>query len=60
MTDQEFEEKLVSYLKENLWIDTVSDEVYVGDMSNGGSMYKTCYKLKIYLNQDVITEAYLG
>lgn len=58
MTDEEFETKLITYLKENLWIDVVSDEVYTGN-TNGGSMYKRTHRLRVYLNQNVITEAYL-
>ena len=57
MTDEEFETKLITYLKENLWIDVVSDEVYTGNTN--GSMYKQTHTLRVYLNQDVITEAYL-
>ena len=58
--NEDQEQELFEYLKQNLMLNLKSTSEYTGGLDGSGCLYKDCYTIQLVLEGEVISEEYLS
>ena len=58
--DEDQEQELFEYLKQNLRLNLKSTSEYTGGLDGSGCLYKDCHTIQLVLEGEVISEDYLS